>query len=139
MEREELIKIILGERYHEGREIAELVLDYVAKNPDWDMGEIPQRERALDALDKAVQTLYGNPLNFYDNGCRQRAYVDIRQMSMHLYHKYTGFSLREVGEIFHKHHSTIIYAYKQVEDLLRCDRRFKKDYLLLEKTFKNLL
>lgn len=139
MEREELIKIILGERYQEGREIADLVLDYVAKNPDWDMGEVPQREKALEALDKAVQTIYGNPISFYDNGCRKREFVEIRQMVMHLYHKYTRFTLHEVGRVFHKHHATIIYAYNQVEELLQYDRRFKKDYTLLEKTFKNYL
>jgi hypothetical protein len=132
MEREELIKIILGERYEEGREIAEIVLNYVDKNPDWGRTEKKvYKNSVLDALDKAVVEVFGHPLEYYDTKCRK--------MAMHLYHEATGFSLREVGEIFHKHHSTVIFANNQVENLLAHDRAFSKDYGLLEETFKKYL
>ena len=140
MEREELIKIILGERYEEGREIAEIVLNYVDKNPDWGRTEKKvYKNSVLDALYKAVVEVFGHPLEYYDTKCRKRECVEVRQMAIHLYHEATGFSLREVGEIFHKHHSTVIFANNQVENLLAHDRAFSKDYGLLEETFKKYL
>lgn len=139
---EELIKIILGERYEEGREIAEIVLDYVAKNPDW-RSEIAKKKvyknSVLDALNKAVVEVFGHPLEYYDTKCRKRECVEVRQMAMHLYHKATGYSLHKVGEMFHRHHSTIIYAYNHVNNLLNYNRAFKKDYKLLKKTFNKYL
>lgn len=140
MEREELIKIILGERYEEGKEIAEKVLDFVDKNPDWRRTEKKvYKNSVLDALGKAVVEVFGHPLEYYDTKCRKRECVEVRQMAMHLYHEATGFSLHEVGEIFHKHHSTVIFAYNQVENLLSYGRAFSNDYELLEETFKKYL
>lgn len=140
MEREELIKIILGERYEEGKEIAEKVLDFVDKNPDCRRTEKKvYKNSVLDALGKAVVEVFGHPLEYYDTKCRKRECVEVRQMAMHLYHEATGYSLHEVGEIFHKHHSTVIFAYNQVKNLLSYDRAFSKDYELLEETFKKYL
>lgn len=140
MEREELIKIILGERYEEGKEIAEKVLDFVDKNPDCRRTEKKvYKNSVLDALGKAVIEVFGHPLEYYDTKCRKRECVEVRQMAIHLYHEATGFSLHEVGEIFHKHHSTVIFAYNQVKNLLSYDRAFSKDYELLEETFKKYL
>lgn len=140
MEREDIIKVILGERCEEGREIANIVLDYVEKHPDWRRTKKKvYKNSVLDALDKAVVEVFGHPLEYYDTKCRKRECVEVRQMAMHLYHEATGFSLHEVGEIFHKHHSTVIFAYNQVENLLSYDRAFSKDYELLEETFKKYL
>lgn len=137
---EELIKIILGDRYEEGKEIAEIVLDYVDKNPDWRRTEKKvYKNSVLDALNNAVIEVFGHPLDYYDTKCRKRECVEVRQMAMYLYHDTTGFSLHEVGEIFHKHHSTVIFAYNQVKNLLSYDRAFSKDYELLEETFKKYL
>lgn len=142
MEREDIIKVILGERCEEGREIANIVLDYVEKHPDWKTGGTTKKlykNSVLNALNQAIYECYGHDLEYYSSKSRKREFVDVRQMAMHLYHEATGFSLHEVGEIFHKHHSTVIFAYNQVENLLSYDRAFSKDYELLEETFKKYL
>lgn len=142
MERERLIKAILGDRYEEGKEIAEIVLKFVSENPDWNkehgLSKL-HKHTTLKALDKAILEVYGHNLEHYAKSCRKREFVNVRQMSMYLYHKATGFSLNEVGEIFGKHHSTVLFAYHNVENLRKFDKAYAKDFAILEKTFKKYL
>lgn len=142
MEREDIVKTILGERYEEGREVADIVLDYVEKNPGWRAGGTPRKlykDSVLNALDRAICECYGHDLEYYSSRSRKREFVDVRQMAMYLYHEETGYSLNEVGEIFGKHHSTVIFAYNSVKDLIRFDRGYKKDFETLKETFKKYL
>lgn len=142
MDRDKIIKTILGDRYEEGKEIAEIVLNFVDKNPEWNSGRCANRlykNIVLVALDKAVQEIYGHALQYYYGDSRKRECVDVRQMAMYIYHKETGFSLNEVGEIFGKHHSTVIFAYKNVEKLRSIDKVYSRDFDLLEETTKKYL
>lgn len=142
MDREALIKIILKDRYEEGREIANIVLDYVSKNSDWRRGEGEKflfKNYVLDALDKAIYDIYGHGLDFYLNDCREREYVQVRQMAMYLFHKETGYSSNEVGEIFGRNHATVLFAYDKVERNLKIYKPFAKDFRTLEKALKKYL
>ena len=94
------------------------------------------KNQVFEALNKAVAEVYGNDLNHYMERCRQREYVEVRQMAIYLYRKETGFSLQEIGRIFGKHHATIIWAIKQTEALKSVDVAFSRDFATLEATFK---
>lgn len=142
MEREDIIKVILGERCEEGREIANIVLDYVEKHPDWKTGGTTKKlykNSVLNALNQAIYECYGHDLEYYSSKSRKREFVDVRQMAMYLYHEETGFSLNEVGEIFNKHHSTVIFAYNNVKDLIKFDRGYARDFKTLKESFKKYL
>lgn len=141
MDREGIIKIILGERYTEGREIADKVLDYVAKNPDWEnpIREVSENDNATFlALEQAIGELYGSS-SFIGNRCRRRKYVEVRQMAVHLYRKETAETWQKIGKAFCRHHSSVIYAYRTAESMLKFDKGFNDNYQQLKETFKNHL
>lgn len=101
--------------------------------------KILYKNQVFDALNKAVEKVYGHDLNHYMQRCRQREFVEVRQMAMYLYRQETGFSLHEIGKIFGKHHATIIFAIKQVEGLRSVDVAFSRDFSILQETFKKYL
>lgn len=142
MEKEDIIKIILGERYEEGREIANIVLDYMEQHPDFRIEGAKRKlykNSVLNALNQAIIECYGHDLDYYSSKSRKREFVDVRQMAMYLYHEETGFSLHEVGEIFNKHHSTVIFAYNNVRNLMKIDRGYARDFDTLKESFKKYL
>lgn len=142
MEREEIIKKILGGRYEEGREIANIVLDYVTKNPDWRNGVVVSglyKDSVMNAITAAVREVYGHELGFYMDKTRKREFIDVRQMSMYLLRKESGFSFHEIGEIFGKHHSSVIAACNNVKGLLEVSKPYAHDFGILEESFKKYL
>lgn len=139
MEREELIKIILGEQYEEGREIANKVLEYVSKNPCWQIEESMSNSSVVDALNDAVFEVFGHRLKYYDNSLHNRQYSEVRYMVMYLYRNYTRCTLKEVAGIFHKNHSTVVHGCNQVESLIRFNREFREVYSKLEESFKKFI
>lgn len=102
-------------------------------------GQKLYKNQVFEALNKAVKEVYGHDLNHYMQRCRQREFVEVRQMAMYLYRKVTGFSLHEIGKIFGKHHATIIWAIRHVKDLRSVDVAFSKDFNTLQETFKKYL
>lgn len=138
MTREELLKIVLGDRYEEGKEIGETILDYLAKNPHWEEDDLG-KDQALQAMDNAVTKVYGHNLEYYATKSRKRESVEVRQMVMYLFYTQTRYSLQEIGRMFNRHHSTVIFAKKEVEGLLAYDKAFAKDFKRLEKTYKKFL
>lgn len=49
-----------------------------------------------------------------------------RQIAMYLSRKLTNHSLKEIGSIFGKDHSTVIHAYDKIEKLIRKDSQIKQ-------------
>lgn len=97
------------------------------------------KNSVLQALNSAVIEVFGHPLEYYDTPSRKRELVEVRQMTMDIYRDITGYSLREVGEIFGRNHSTVAYACKQCDDLFQTDRAFARDYNILTNTIKKYL
>lgn len=56
---------------------------------------------------------------------RKQEYVTPRQICMYLCNKMTRMSLKDIGKIFNRDHSTAIYAREQTEDLMQSDRKYK--------------
>jgi len=57
-------------------------------------------------------------------GTRKREIVEPRQVAMYMLRS-LGLSYAQVGSIFNKDHSTVVYATKQVQNLLSYDMEFK--------------
>lgn len=140
MDKDIIIRNILGERYEEGKEIAEIVIDYIEKHPNWKgSSKALYKDTILKALNSAIYEVYGHKLEYYLAKSRKREMVDVRHMAMYLYHEQTGFSLNEVGGIFGKHHSSVLFAYNNVENLRRNNKMYAKDFKTLKETFKKYL
>lgn len=138
MDREKLLKIILGANYDEGKDIANIVLDYVNKNP-YVMSLPPSHNEVLEAISNALQDVYGYPLEHYLMRTRRRDIVYVRQMAIYLYMETTNATVCDAGEKFRLHYSTIIYTRELVKNLLKVDKPFYRDFVVLLNTFKNYL
>jgi len=57
--------------------------------------------------------------------CRRNEIVIPRMITMFLAHKYTFLSTVELGRYYGRHHTTVIYALKEMEDRFIDDRIFR--------------
>ena len=93
----------------------------------------------LDALDKAVQEVFGKNLEHVFVPSHKREICDVRTIALKIFRDETAYSYQAIGRIFGKHHSTIIYDVRWVEEYIKTDKKFAHDYELLLKTFQKLL
>ena len=57
--------------------------------------------------------------------CRKREFVEPRQICMYFLSKHTLLTLKNIGIVFGRHHSTVIDAKKVVENMYDVDFRIK--------------
>ena len=93
----------------------------------------------LDALDKAVQEVFGKYLEYFFCPSHKREVCDVRMMILKIFRDETGYPYQAIGRIFGKHHSTIIYDVRWVEEYIKTDKKLAHDYELLLKTFQKFL
>jgi len=58
--------------------------------------------------------------------CRLRGYVKARFVAIYIVRKRTGLTLKEIGRLFHRDHTSIIHAVQTIEEVLSL--RFDNDY-----------
>ena len=58
--------------------------------------------------------------------CRLRGYVKARFVAIYIIRKRTGLTLKEIGRLFHRDHTSIIHAVQTIEEVLSL--RFYNDY-----------
>ena len=49
-----------------------------------------------------------------------------RQICMHVIHRHSMASMRDIGEYFNRNHSTVKYSIDTIDNLCDTDRKFKK-------------
>lgn len=59
---------------------------------------------------------------------KNREIVMPRQISMHIIRESTTMGLKAIGDVFNRHHSTVISAINTVNDLIETDKNFKSKY-----------
>lgn len=59
---------------------------------------------------------------------RKREIVIPRQIAMHIIKERTVMSLKAIGIVFNRDHSTVIFAINTVNDLIETDKGFRKKY-----------
>lgn len=137
---EETITKILGEHTDREGEVANLVLSYVAENPDWGIKEERlYRSKVLRAVDTALLTTFKNPLSHYLGRSRKREVVEVRFMVFLLLRQETTYSFNQIGRVFGKNHSTVIFGVKTAQDLIDTSREFREDYNTFKNCYLNLL
>ena len=134
MPREELITKILGEHTQEEGKVASRVLSYVAENPDWQMKEaLLYKDKILLAISNALCKTFGHEIGYYVGRKRNRELVEVRYMVFLLLREETDYSYNEIGKIFGKNHSTVMFGEQTAKNLIETYRPFREDY----QTFKN--
>ena len=93
----------------------------------------------LDALDKAMQEVFGNNLEYFFCPSHKREICDVRTIALKIFRDETAYSYQAIGRIFGKHHSTIIYNIRVASNYIATDKKFAHDYELLLKTFQKFL
>ena len=58
--------------------------------------------------------------------CRVRGYIKARFIAMYLLRRRTGLTLKEIGRMFHRDHTSIIHAIKTIEEVLSL--KYENDY-----------
>ena len=58
--------------------------------------------------------------------CRLRGYVKARFLAMFLLRTRTGLTLKEIGRMFHRDHTSIIHAIKTINEVMSL--KFENDY-----------
>ena len=97
------------------------------------------RTAVLDALDKAVQEVFGNNLEYFFCQSHKREICDVRMIAIKIFRDETDSPYQAIGRTFGKHHSTIIYNIRVASDYIATDKKFAHDYELLLKTFLKFL
>jgi len=82
---------------------------------------------SIDLIQKKVTEDFGLNLLEIKTKKRNRNIVFVRQIAMYLCRELTNFSLPEIGEYFgNMDHTTVLYAYNKIKDLIDKDRNLKK-------------
>ena len=93
----------------------------------------------LDALDKAVQEVFGNNLEHFFVPSRKREICDVRKIALKIFRDETDYPYQVIGRTFGKHHATIIYNIRWANNYIDTDKKFSHDYKLLLQTFQKFL
>lgn len=134
MPQEELITKILGEHTQEEGKVASRVLSYVTENPDWQMKEaLLYKDKIILAISTALCKTFGHDITYYVGRDRRRELVEVRYMVFLLLREETDYSYNDIGKIFKKNHSTVMFGEQTAKDLIQTYRPFREDY----QTFKN--
>lgn len=135
MSYEKITTKILGEHTEREGEVASLVLDFVAKNPDWAMENENSlyEDRVMRAIDLALCQLYRRPLEYYLDKSREAERVEVRQMVCLFLRENTPYTLHKIARIVNRDHSTVVWSVKTARDRVQVERPFRENY----ETFKN--
>lgn len=132
---EKITTKILGEHTEREGEVASLVLDFVAKNPDWERDKEPTlyEDEMIKIIDLVICQLYHRPLEYYFDKSREADKVEVRQMVCLFLRENTPYTLHKIAHIVNRDHSTVVWSVKTARDRVQMERPFRENY----ETFKN--
>lgn len=87
----------------------------------------------VEQVIERVSAYYNIPKEKIIKGTREKEIVLPRQVAMYLSRKLTRSSLKNIGKIFIKDHSTIVHGCRNIEQLMEKDASIKSDVLKLNK------
>jgi len=109
-----------------------------AKNALHDLIAIQDKQVSLENIKKVVAEFYHIKISDILSKKRTRNIVRPRQMAMYLSKEFTNHSLPEIGHSFSgKDHTTVMYACRKIEELLRSDDNLKDELLLLKRALSS--
>lgn len=86
------------------------------------------RPTDADAILKAVTAYTGISKEALQSKSRKQPIVFARFIAMYLIKSRTKLTLKQIGSLFNRDHSTVINAINTTKDLLETDKEFKKMY-----------
>lgn len=99
----------------------------------------------VDKVLKAVSDFYGLKISELKGKSRLAHLVRARQVAMYLARSLIGLSFSSIGRIFHRDHTTALYAFKKVIDSIEQDNSFRdqvnsiKNFIFLLLYYKHAL
>lgn len=104
----------------------------VAKEALKDLLAVQHRQISIENIQKLVADFYRIKVSDMFSKKRTRNLVRPRQIAMHLAKELTDLSLPDIGQSFGgRDHTTVLHAYRKVEELKNCDNVIKRDYAML--------
>lgn len=73
--------------------------------------------------------LCGMPVSEMFKKSRERAVVSNRQILIYLLKNSTAMSLKDIGEIFGFHHTTILFHVRQVHNFMQTEEKYREKVL----------
>ena len=90
---------------------------------------LSQNSFSLVDIESAVCSRYaGLQLGHLQGKSRKRRVTRPRFIAIHLAREHTGLSLPQLGERYHRDHTTILHAQRRADELLAADETFRVDY-----------
>ena len=122
-----LKRVIAYARFHKQSISVEL-----AKEALKDLLAVQNRQISIENIQKTVADYYKIKVADMFSKKRTRNIARPRQMAMHLAKELTDLSLPEIGQSFGgRDHTTVLHAYRKIEELKNTEPAFRKDYSLL--------
>ena len=104
----------------------------VAKEALKDLLAMQHRQVSVENIQKLVADYYRIKVADMFSKKRTRVLVRPRQIAMHLAKELTDLSLPEIGQAFGgRDHTTVLHAYRKVEELKQTDAGLRRDYSML--------
>lgn len=91
------------------------------------------KQSTPDAILKSVISYTGISFEALQSKSRKQPIVFARFIAMYLIKSRTELSLRQIGDIFYRDHTTVINAVNTTNDLLETHKEFRKMYERIEK------
>ena len=86
---------------------------------------LSDQKHAAKIIDQICE-FYGLTPTQVKGKCRLRGYVKARFVAMFLLRTRTGLTLKEIGRMFHRDHTSIIHAIKTINEVMSL--KFENDY-----------
>lgn len=90
-----------------------------------------------DYIIETVMTYFDAPKDRVYSRCRKRDVTKARQVTMHFLRLNTPLTIKTIGKIFDRDHSSVCYATATVSDLMATDKGFKQDIQAIEQLIHN--
>jgi len=104
----------------------------LAKEALKDLLAVQHRQISIENIQKLVADFYRIKVAEMYSKKRTRNLVRPRQIAMHLAKELTDLSLPEIGQAFGgRDHTTVLHAYRKIEELKTTDNALKRDYGML--------
>ena len=83
-------------------------------------------QKHANQIIEGVCDFYGLTQAQVKGKCRLRSYVKARFVAMYLLRKRTDLTFMEIARIFHRDHTSVIYAFQTIEEVLSL--KYDNDY-----------
>lgn len=122
-----LKRVLAYSRFHNHKISIEL-----AKEALKDLLAVQNRQVSIENIQKTVADYFKIKVADMFSKKRTRNVARPRQLAMHLAKELTDLSLPEIGQAFgNRDHTTVLHAYRKIEELKNTDPDLRKDYTLL--------